>query len=502
MKVALEIINGYRNDRGKQFEITRTEPDNITMGRSAAKSAQFGEEHAHVQISAEDLRLSRWHFMILVRPPNCYMCDMGSANHTYVNDFKRGSFIRDSVELRDGDIIMAGHTYLRAHITPGEPETPPVCVCAKCHRELKTIDGVPPDEIGASHFICEDCKRKQQGIPIQEGGGEEGQPVISVKCLNCGRDLVQQASGLWEAGLYLCRDCAMAERKERRRLREYVLLSQIGTGAMGMVHKAWHRPTGMVVALKEILPDKAMDERSLKTFHREISITHDLVHPNIVRFHDSFTRRRRPCLVTEYLPGGNAEDMLLKQKRPFTVEEALQIIIEFLEGLAYTHEKGVVHRDIKPQNILFDKDGHVKIADMSLAKSFELAGQSGITVPGEVGGTMIYMAPEQILDFRFVKPPADVYSTGVCLYYFITGKFPHDFPSELDLLLKRVGLDRDVRPPFSIVLEDEPIPVMERNPEIPKPLADVVDRCLRRNPEERFEDGRRLKEAIEEIFGT
>ncbi|MEM2936417.1 MAG: protein kinase, partial [Candidatus Bathyarchaeia archaeon] len=155
----------------------------------------------------------------------------------------------------------------------------------------------------------------------------------------------------------------------------------------------------------------------------------------------------------------------------------------------------IVHRDVSPTNILFDNKGCAKLSDMGLAKSFELAGQSGITAPGETGGKILCIAPEQILDFCFVKPAADVYSVGVCLYFLLTARFPYHFPSPLDLLLGVAGL-REVKHPFAIVLEDEPIPIIERKPDIPAPLAAVIDRCLRKNPEERFKDARELGGAI------
>ena len=347
-------------------------------------------------------------------------------------------------------------------------------------------------------------KRRERAEKGEEAEQREERVIseeFAVKCLKCGRDVTKQANSngraaeLKDVALYLCEDCALKERVEKEKAGDYILLRQIGIGGMGIVYKGWHKPSGMVVAIKELLPDKLMDEKSLKVFHREISITHDLIHPNIVHFYDSFTRKRKPCLITEYLPRGNAEEMLLKQGEPFTIEKACRIVLQILEGLSYAHERGIVHRDVKPQNILFDGNGKAKLSDMGLAKSFELAGQSGITAPGEIGGTILYMAPEQILDFRFVKPPADVYSIGVCLYYFLTGKFPYEFPSSLDALLGMVGIKK-VKHPFTIVLEDEPIPILERKPDIPKPLASIIDRCLRKRQEERFRDGGELKGAI------
>ena len=543
MEIIFEAKKGQRVDIGESFKIVRVESDNITIGRSPRKSDKSGDEYPHMQISSDDIRLSRWHFMVQVRPPNCFIYDTGSSNHTYVNDFKKGQHIKGTVELKDGDIIKAGRTYLKVRIMAEEPKEAPRCHCTRCGKELKDLEGKHAEDIGAEDFICEECRKRkprehrehrwvrdlkkrkrwplfgwlrkerlkredeEEATVVEEGEAPEEAALfekaqaLEITCFKCGQDITERADKdgradeLSDVALYLCEDCAPGEREKKEKIGDYLLLKEIGVGGMGVVYEAWHKRTGRVVGLKELLPDKLMDEKNLKVFHREISISRDLIHPNIVRFYDSFSRKRKPYLVTEYLPGGNAEDRLLKQKGPFPIDKACRIILEVLEGLSYANERGIVHRDVKPQNILFDGNGKAKLSDMGLAKSFELAGQSGITAPGEIGGTILYMAPEQILDFRFVKPPADVYSIGVCLYYFLTGKFPYEFPSSLDALLGMVGIKK-VKHPFTIVLEDEPIPILERKPDIPKPLASIIDRCLRKRQEERFRDGGELKGAI------
>lgn len=514
MNVILEITDGSRKDRGKRFDLARSEPDNITVGRSARPSEKHGEPYPHIQLSADDLRLSRWHFMLMFRPPSCYICDMGSTNTTYVNDVKLGRSNKEDMTLKEGDLIKAGRTHVKVHLLPEGPTPHAMLTCVKCGRELKELEGKSPEELKAEDFICAGCRQKKP--QPHRWVGEEGarraeetkqeEPVASerppVHCHHCGKDLTGptnkdgRAEEFKDVALYLCEACALADRKEKDTLGDYILLRQLGAGGMGVVYKAWHKPTERLVAIKELLPDKLVDERSLKVFHREISVTHDLLHPNIVRFYDSFTRKKKPYLVTEFLPGGNAEEKMLAQKASFRVEEACRITLEILEGLAFAHTQGIVHRDLKPQNILFAKDGRAKLSDMGLAKSFELAGQSGITHPGDTGGTPLFMAPEQILNFRFVKPPADIYSVGVCLYYFLTGKFPYHFPSDLDLLMGLVGLKKP-KHPFAIVLEDDPIPILQRKPDLPKSLAAVIDRCLKKQPEQRFRDGGELRQALE-----
>ncbi len=540
MQIILEIIKGTRIGRNKpSFIISCYRPDNITVGRAPRKSEKFSAKYPHIQISPDDLRLSRWHFMIQVRPPNCFICDIGSTNHTYVNDFKKGQHIKDSIKLKHGDVIKAGRTYLKTHIMAEEPKEISKYYCTRCKKELKDVDRKPADDIGAKDFICEECRKKEPAVHrwMQDSErrkrrplfgwlrkemskdeeratvAEEKQPpaenmvplkeaeASEIRCSRCGRNMMEQANKdrkaqeLRDVAIYLCEDCAVRKREDKKKISDYLILREIGKGGMGVVYEAWHKPTGRLVAMKELLSDNLMDDKNLKLFHREISVTRELTHPNIVRFYDSFTKKRTPYLVTEYMPGGNAEDRLLKQKGPFPTDEACRIILDILEGLSWAHKRGIVHRDIKPQNILFDKEGQAKLSDMGLAKSFEQAGQSGITTPGETGGTPLYMAPEQILDFCFVKPPADIYSVGVCLYYFLTGKFPFHFPSRLDVLMGLMKVKK-AKHSFTIVLEEDPIPILERKPDLPKALAYVIDKCLKKKPEYRFGNAKDLREAM------
>jgi serine/threonine-protein kinase len=328
-----------------------------------------------------------------------------------------------------------------------------------------------------------------------------------IECFTCGKDMTEQADRdgraeeLKDVALYLCKDCAFAERKKEEKIGDYLLLKELDLGRdMEVVHKAWHKLTGKVVIIKEIADNfLSAHRKGLRLFHREIKVTKELLHPNIVRFYDSFTRGGKPYLVTEYLPGGSAQDMLLRQEEPLPFDKACHIILEVLEGLSYAHKKGIVHSDISLENVLFDKEGRAKLFYTVLAKSFEVIEELDIEDPGEPVGSLLYMAPEQILNCRFVKPPADVYSVGVCLYYLITGKFPYHFPSRSDVLLDIAG-SKKVKAPLQIILEDDPIPILERKPDLPKPLATVIDRCLRKRPEERFKDAGELKKEIEKAL--
>lgn len=155
MRVNLEVIDGQKEDIGKRFEILGRESEGIIVGRSAYKSPKFGEEYSQIQISRGDPHLSRWHFMLIAKPPNCYIHDIGSTNHTYVNDFKIENYIKDMVELKDGDIIRAGRTSLKVDIIPEEVKEFPRYHWIECGsgevEEVKEHEEKPPEEIRAEN---------------------------------------------------------------------------------------------------------------------------------------------------------------------------------------------------------------------------------------------------------------------------------------------------------------------------------------------------------------
>lgn len=498
MKVVLEVIEGI--DKGEKFVIKRNESDNIIVGRSKRTHSQFQDKYSQLQITKEDLYFSRWHFLLQIRPPHCYIRDTGSTNHTYVNDFKKENWIKETLALKNGDIIKAGRTHIKVYIFP-EKEKEVRYYCVSCKKELPELGKKAPEDLKQEDFLCAECRQKRE--KAREAAWKKKKKKIL--CFQCGKDVMDKANTDGCAGelmgiaLYLCEDCAHSESKEDlREIGEYKILQELGQGGMGVVYKAWHKPTGRLVALKKILPEREMDKRSLKRFYREISMVQQLVHPNIIRFYNSGIYKGKPYFVCEYMPKGNVEERLLERKKHLPIKEACGIILDVLEGLSYAHKKGIVHRDIKPSNMLFTNDNKVKLADMGIAKSYETAGQSTITKKGEAGGTLIYMAPEQILNYRFVKPPADVYSVGVSLYYMLTGKFPYEFPTTLDRLLGLFG-HKKVKDPILIILEDRPIPIRKRNSRIPKSLAQVVDKAINKDEGSRYPSAKEMREAIRSV---
>ncbi len=221
-------------------------------------------------------------------------------------------------------------------------------------------------------------------------------------------------------------------------LGNYVLLDMLGEGGMGMVFKARHRRMERVVALKVIKPKVVKDPVALKRFQREVIAAAKLTHPNVVAAHDADEAKGTHFLVMEYVEGADLASHV-KQHGSMPIEMAVNCIVQAARGLAFAHEQGVVHRDIKPHNLLLDRHGIVKILDMGLARiDGGLGGdvrQADLTNSGAMMGTVDYMSPEQAMDSKHADARSDIYSLGCTLFYLLT----RHVPFEADTMMKRLS---------------------------------------------------------------
>jgi serine/threonine-protein kinase len=280
---------------------------------------------------------------------------------------------------------------------------------------------------------------------------------------------------------------------------------------MGEVFSAWHEPTGRLVALKKMLPiAHKQDKRANEWFKREMAVAKELSkHSHVVRWLDDGMQGGQHYFASEFMLDGDLDHVVTKKfQGPLPPRGAVGYVIQALEALEYAHRQGFVHRDIKPGNILLtrapDKQAEiVKIGDFGLAHSFIEAGGSFLTEVGEVRGTPIFIAPEQIRNYKFVGPSADVYAIGVTLYYLLSGSFPFDFPSPLEQL--RALLEKKAKPKRLVVemmLEDLRVPLRKKNPDVPKALAEIVDKSVQRDLEYRFQTAEQLKVALQRVAPT
>jgi hypothetical protein len=259
----------------------------------------------------------------------------------------------------------------------------------------------------------------------------------------------------------------------------YRLESRLGFGGMSTVHLAFDRRLERQVAVKLLAEHLAEDPTFVSRFQREAQAAARLVHPNIVQVFDSGLDERtgQHFIVMEYIEGQSCAE-ILRDYGWVEVGEGVSIIEQACEGLHYAHRHGVVHRDVKPGNLLRSRDGVVKLADFGIAKATE---QSSITQVGSVLGTAAYLAPEQARGEE-AGPSADLYALGVVAYQLISGRLPYEAGSLTELALKQ----QNEEPPMLDTL------VAAVGPE----LADAVAIALVLDPRERYRNAREMGRAV------
>ena len=261
---------------------------------------------------------------------------------------------------------------------------------------------------------------------------------------------------------------------------EYVLLDRIGRGGMGHVYKARHCVMQRDVAIKFMLPSRDDDESSTRRFRREVQTASKLSHPNIVAALDAGQRDGVSYLVMEYVDGINLAK-LVQSRGPMSIERAVDSILQSATGLEYAHQHGVIHRDVKPSNLLLTQEGHLKILDMGLARiqppissTMHDDESEDLTEQGEFLGTIDFMAPEQALDPRNADKRADIYSLGCTLYYLLVGEPPFGG----DSMTTRIVAHRE-----------SPIPsLFDARPDIPNSLEQCFFRMMAKDVKDRYQD--------------
>ncbi len=232
----------------------------------------------------------------------------------------------------------------------------------------------------------------------------------------------------------------------------YELLELIGKGGMSSVYKAHDRLLDRQIAVKILHPHFTEDEEYVERFRREARAVAQLSHPNIVTVIDRGEDEGRQFIVFEYVEGENLKQRL-ERTGPMPVRDALLLALQMARALAFAHGRGLIHRDVKPQNVLLNADGQAKMTDFGIARSVDV---QGVTITGTVLGTSEYIAPEQARGER-VNAQTDVYSLGVVLYELLVGGVPYEGETFVTVALKHVN---------------EPVPpVLERRPDLPPRVA-------------------------------
>jgi len=257
----------------------------------------------------------------------------------------------------------------------------------------------------------------------------------------------------------------------------YEILGVLGQGGMGAVYKARDRELDRLIALKVIRPELATDPAILQRFKQELILSRNITHKNVVRIFDLGEADGIRFISMEYVDG---EDLraILRREGKFSSKEAIAVVEQVCRALDSAHSEGVIHRDLKPQNIMRDKHGRIVVMDFGLARSL---GESGLTQTGALVGTMEYMSPEQALGST-LDQRSDIFSVGLIFYELLTGKAPYAADTAIASLMKRTR--EDARSASDVEAS------------VPRSLSAIVGRCLEREPANRYHSAVELLQQL------
>ena len=429
MQVSLNVIAGPQTGRSFSFD----QHDTFMIGRS--EDSQF--------CLPQDRFFSRHHCLIEIAPPQAFLRDLGSTNGTYVNGLRV-----DTAHLKSGDRIQGGETVLEVEVSADQVGT-----------------GSTSDPFLKTHAS-----------------------LVTVTCLNCSIPASVEASGTDTKLTFICDDCREKLRSNPQPIPNYQMIRVIGQGGMGSVMLGRSEADGRAVAIKTLLPEVAVSEQSLKRFLREIEVASSLRHQNIVSYIEHGTHNGVVYLVTEFIAGMDASRLAKHRGGRLTWQEAVRVTEQTLAALEFAHNLGFVHRDIKEQNILVEGEfpnSVSKLTDFGLSKSYKQTGMSGVTMVGDVAGTIAYMPPEQVRDFKDVRPPSDIYAMGMTAYSLLTGAHALDIGA-------KAGISETVK----AIFEKPIIPLAQRIPNIPPKVAAVIETALAKQVELRWGNAGAMRQAL------
>ncbi len=429
MRVNLNVVAGPQTGRTFTFD----QHDTFMIGRS--ENAQF--------CLPQDRFFSRHHCILEIAPPQAFIRDLGSTNGTFVNGMRV-----DTAYLKSGDRIQGGETILEVEVSTG----------------LEEFDAT------------------------LRGATSTNVSLVAVKCLNCSIPATVEADQPDATLSFICDSCREKLKENPQPIPNYQMIRVIGQGGMGSVMLARSEKDGRAVAIKTLLPEVAVSEQSLKRFLREIDVAATLKHPNIVEFVENGTHNGLVYLITEFVVGMDAGRLAKHRGGKLDYREMARIVEQTLSALDFAHQQGFVHRDIKEQNILVTGDypnSTAKLTDFGLSKSFKETGMSGVTMVGDVAGTIAYMPPEQVRDFKDVRPPSDIYAVGMTAYSLLTGA------NALD-----IGPKAGIAETVKAIFEKPIIPILSREPHVPPKVAAVIETALSKHVESRWRTAGAMREAL------
>ncbi|MGE0707006.1 MAG: protein kinase [Planctomycetota bacterium] len=385
-------------------------PRTLILGRSSQTDVQIYDE-----------RISRRHCAIRLDAERVRIKDLGSGNGTFVN----GAQIRET-ELASGDKLRLGQTDIDIQLQKEGPLP-----------ETAALPGIKPQRAPAYCGFC------NGPIPPE--------------------DLPLAAR---HRGHYLCNRCS-----PRVEVPGYKLERPLGEGAMGVVYLAQDLRKNVAVALKVLKVRGELSAEDRARFAREINTSAQLAHPNIIRVLDCGEAPPYLYYAMEYVPGKPLKDWIEKHG-PLPLTSVLRVGVQVALALEAARKANVVHRDVKPENIIVQADGLAKLADFGLAKNIMTSGASGLTRPGDGLGTLPYMPPEQIADALYADHRSDIYSFGATLYHMLTGVPPFKAKTPLQF--------------FTKIRNEQPQPIAEFRQDVPHVLIHMIEKSMSKDMEKRF----------------
>lgn len=417
------LLQFYRNEQQVTVPIDTEE---FILGRDRACDISL----------LDDKLISRRHCRI-IETDEGYSIEDTSSNGTFLNDQKlcKPTALENNDKIRIGSREFFFYTERRSEI-PTQPAQRQLQFCVQCSGSIafREID---------------------QGLAEQHADG------------------------------YICSDCRQNPAADERVFGSYILEEKIAQGGFGVIYRARHRILDTVVALKMIREGKDTDPAIIKRFMREIRLGAMIAHPNIIEFLDAGEFEGTKYLVMEYC-AGKTIDQILEQGKQFTAAEFIHIARQCLDALAAVHDAELVHRDIKPGNILLTDDHTVKLIDFGLVKSLDVESQTILTKSGSAMGTPHYMPPEQIRTSIEPDIRGDIYSLGATFYRMLCGQ-PPVLGKTIGEFMRNVAKD-DIRQPS------------ELNPDVPLVLNDWIMTSLLMDPDKRFQTAEHMRKAFNAII--
>jgi serine/threonine protein kinase len=260
----------------------------------------------------------------------------------------------------------------------------------------------------------------------------------------------------------------------------YEVIEELGKGGMGKVYRVYDQKINEVVALKLIKPEIGFNEKAVERFKNELKIARKISHRNVCRLYDLGEYGLAHFITMEYVEGENLKEFI-RRAGTLTTGKAVSIAKQVCEGLAEAHRLGVIHRDLKPQNVMIDRQGNVRIMDFGLARFMEA---EGVTGSGVMLGTPEYMSPEQV-DLKDVDERSDIYSLGIILYEMVTGKVPFEGETPLSIAIKHKS--------------EKPQDLHELNPLVPESLTRLILKCMEKDRAVRYPSAEELLQGLTRI---